>query len=93
MPWNEKAGRKLQALELKPSNFPWKDFSWERSIVSFGRVLGAVHMHKPDVAKASLAELQKNQSELLKNKKAYEANQVQIQIKASEAWIQFYDGE
>ena len=49
-------------------------------------------MHKPDVAKASLDELQKNHAELLKNKKAYEANQVQIQIKASEAWMQFYDG-
>ena len=80
------------ALELSPGNFPWKDYSWERSIVSFGRVLGAVHMHKPDVAKASLDELQKNHAELLKNKKAYEANQVQIQIKASDAWMQFYDG-
>ena len=87
-----KSWAEAAALELKPSNFPWKEFSWERSIVSFGRVLGAVHMHKPDVAKASLAELQKNHAELLKNKKTYEANQVQIQIKASEAWMQFYDG-
>ena len=87
-----KSWAEAAALELKPSNFPWKDFSWERSIVSFGRVLGAVHIHKPDVAKASLAELQKNYAELLKNKKTYEANQVQIQIKASEAWMQFYGG-
>jgi len=87
-----KSWAEAAALELKPSNFPWNDFSWERSIVSFGRVLGAVHIHKPDVAKASLAELQKNHAELLKNKKTYEANQVQIQIKASEAWMQFYGG-
>ncbi|HEX6227741.1 MAG TPA: hypothetical protein VFZ52_25155 [Chryseolinea sp.] len=86
--WDEAA-----ALQLMPANFPWAEYSWERSIVSFGRVLGAVHTNKPDVAKASLEELKKNRAELTDAKKTYEANQVLIQIKASEAWMKFYAGD
>ena len=77
------------ALELKPDNFPWSDFPWEKSIISFGRVLGAVHIRNTDVAKAGLAELQASHATLLEKNQTYEANQVQIQIKASEGWIQF----
>jgi hypothetical protein len=84
--WEEAA-----VLELKPGNFPWEEYSWERSIISFGRLLGAVHTNKRDVAKTALAELQKNHAQLVENKKTYEANQVQIQIKASEAWMEFYN--
>jgi tetratricopeptide (TPR) repeat protein len=75
------------ALELKPSSFPWNDYPWQRSMVSFGRVLGAVHEKKADVAEASLEELKENHEELVKQGKQYEAGQVQVQIKASEAWI------
>jgi hypothetical protein len=78
-------------LELK-SNFPWDNYPWEGSLVSFGRVLGAVHLHKPDVAKAELERLKENYKKLVDNNKAYEANQVQIQIKASEGWIDFSEG-
>lgn len=82
--WKAAAG-----LELKPDNFPWSDFPWEKSIISFGRVLGAVHIRNTDVAKAGLAELQASHATLLEKNQTYEANQVQIQIKASEGWIQF----
>ena len=79
-------------LELKPDSFPWGNFPWERSNVLFGRVLGAVHLHKPDFAKANLAALKASHAMLMEGGKAYEANQVQIQINASEAWIQFLEG-
>ena len=82
--WKAAAG-----LELKPDSFPWSDFPWEKSIISFGRVLGAVHIRNTDVAKAGLAELQASHATLLEKNQTYEANQVQIQIKASEGWIQF----
>ena len=85
--WEEAAG-----LKLNPSDFPWDDYSWERSIISFGRLLGAVHTNKPMIAKESLDELKKSHAQLIEEKKTYEANQVQIQIKASEAWMQFYGG-
>jgi tetratricopeptide (TPR) repeat protein len=75
------------SLELKPSDFPWKDFPWERSLGSFGRALGAVHLKQTDIAYAALKELKENHAELVKLTKNYEAIQVAIQIKASEAWI------
>jgi hypothetical protein len=80
------------ALELQPKNFPWKDYPWERSIISFGRLLGAVHMNQPEILQASMQELKTNHADLVKLNKTYEANQVLIQIKASEAWIAYAKG-
>lgn len=80
------------SLELKPSNFPWEDYPWEKSIISFGKILGAVHTHNIEVATVGLSELKAGHEALLKKSKSYEANQVQIQIKASEGWIQFMKG-
>ncbi len=77
------------SLELKPKNFPWDDYPWERSIITFGRILGAVHKHKVDAAKTDLAALQASHAKLIEKGNAYEANQVLIQIKSSEAWIRF----
>lgn len=79
-------------LELKPDNFPWDNFSWESSIISFGRILGEAHTHKIDEAKDDLATLQNNYTKLMEKNRTYEANQVQIQIKAAEGWIQFSQG-
>ncbi len=75
------------SLSLTPSEFPWGNFPWERSIISFGKVLGAVHTKNADLAQSALQELRNNHLELEKMKKTYEANQDQIQIMASEAWI------
>jgi tetratricopeptide (TPR) repeat protein len=80
------------SLELKPASFPWENFPWERSIISFGRVLGAIHLKKIEAAKAELATLQANHAKLVEKKNAYEANQVLIQVRASEAWIRFAQG-
>lgn len=85
--WKEAA-----SLELKPIDFPWDDFPWERSNISFGKILGAVHLHNTAAAKRSLAVLKANHAKLIEKDKVYEANQVQIQIKASEGWIQFSEG-
>lgn len=81
------------SLSLTPSEFPWENFPWERSIVSFGKVLGAVHTRNADLAQGALQELRNNHAALEKMKKLYEANQVQIQIMASEAWIALMQGK
>jgi tetratricopeptide (TPR) repeat protein len=81
------------ALELQPHNFPWKDFPWERSIVSFGRMIGAVHLQNTEVMNAALKELKENYEALVTANKPYEASQVKIQLMASEAWMQFYQGK
>jgi tetratricopeptide (TPR) repeat protein len=81
------------SLDLKPSNFPWENFPWERSIVSFGKILGGVHTKKADLALTELKELKDNHAELEKMGKSYEANQVRIQIMASEGWIALLQGK
>ena len=85
--WEEAA-----SLELTPASFPWDDFPWERSIVSFGRVLGAVHLKRLDAAREDLAIMRENHARLMEKNNPYEANQVQIQISAAEAWIRFSEG-
>jgi hypothetical protein len=79
-------------LELTPENFPWDNFPWERSLISFGRVLGAAHLGHIDDARKDLAILKANHEKLVEKNKNYEAKQVLVQIKASEAWILFYAG-
>lgn len=86
--WDEAAG-----LELNPKNFPWDDYPWERSIIIFGRILGAVHRHKLDAAEEDLAALQVSHAKLIGQGNSYEATQVLIQIRSSEAWIRFAEGK
>ena len=85
--WKEAA-----LLKLEDKNFPWDNYPWERSIISFGKVLGAVHTNKIEDAQKELAQLQANYAILVVKKKDYEATQVQVQVKASEGWIKFSQG-
>jgi tetratricopeptide (TPR) repeat protein len=80
------------SLELNAADLAWDDYPWEKSIVSFGRVLGAVHTGNIRAAKQDLASLEENRAKLMEKSRTYEANQVQIQVLASQAWILFYEG-
>ena len=84
--------KEASLLKLEYEGFPWDNYPWERSIVSFGRVLGAVHTNKIGDAEKELAQLKANYATLLEKKKAYEATQVQVQCKAAEGWIKFSRG-
>jgi hypothetical protein len=86
--WTEAA-----KLELMPANFPWEKFPWERANVNFGRLLGAVHVHDLAAAKNELNQLQVIQTKLKESKENYKANLVLIQIRASEGWIKFAEGQ
>jgi predicted Zn-dependent protease len=86
--WKEAA-----SLELQPANFPWKDFPWQEAIVHFTRLIGSVHIGNMDAARAELKKLNELHDTLTAQKDSYKAGQVQIQIKASEAWIQFKEGK
>jgi tetratricopeptide (TPR) repeat protein len=79
-------------LQLEPRDFPWQDYLWERSNISFARILGAVHLKRLNAAKPELGVLEENFRKLKERGRDYEANQVQIQIRASEAWIHFREG-
>lgn len=86
--WKEAAN-----LQIHPANFPWKDFQWQKAIIHFTRLMGCVHMGNMDSAKAELKELNRIYNRLIQQKDSYKANQVQIQIKASQAWMKFKEGK
>lgn len=74
-------------LDIHPVNFPWQKFPWQKAIIHFTRVLGAVHVGNLILAQAELNNLTTLYDTLMKLKDVYKATQVQIQIKISEAWI------
>jgi tetratricopeptide (TPR) repeat protein len=86
--WEEAA-----QLELRPVDFPWEKFPWEKANLIFGRLLGAVHTHRLLAAKNGLSELQGIHKKLIEMKESRKANFVLIQIKASEGWIIFAEGK
>ena len=86
--WKEAA-----AIEIHPAVYPWEKFPWQKAIFHFTRTLGAVHTGDLKKATAELDILKSLYEILQKNKnKANEAAQVLVQIKASEAWIEFKQG-
>jgi tetratricopeptide (TPR) repeat protein len=80
-------------VKISPADFPWKKFGWQEAIIHFTRVLGNVHIGKIDSAKTELMKLQVIHDTLVAQKDAYKANQVMIQIKAADGWIQWKEGK
>ena len=86
--WKEAA-----TLQLHPANFPWDQFPWQKAIFHFARLLGNVHGNNLPAAEKDLDTLKILYNALNgRENKANEAAQVLIQIKASEAWIEFKNG-
>ncbi len=85
--WKEVAG-----LTTYPANFPWEKYPWQKGIIHFARLMGAVHVNQLDSARAELKNLHVIYDTLMNQKDTYKANQVQVQIKTGEAWIQFKQG-
>ena len=86
--WKEAA-----ALEKRPADFSWNNFPWQEAIIHFTRLLGAVHIGKVDEAKSELIKLHQLRDTLEKQKDVYKSEEVEIQMKAGEAWIQFASGD
>jgi tetratricopeptide (TPR) repeat protein len=84
--WEEAA-----QLGLRPEQFPWEKFLWEKANVNFGRLLGAVHLKKLEDAKSELEQLQIIHDKLKESKENYKASLVLIQVKASQGWIEWYE--
>jgi len=86
--WKEAA-----ALPLHPANFPWEKFPWQEAIIHFAKLLGNVHLDMLEEAKKELSILKSIYDKLSKLKdKSMEMAQVSIQIKASEAWLEYKQG-
>jgi hypothetical protein len=80
------------ALQLHP-NFPWNEFPWQEAIIHFTRLLGFAHIHNINAANVELNKLDTLYSILVQQKDAYKANQVAIQMKSGNAWIDFKSGK
>lgn len=80
-------------LETHPANLSWENFPWQKAIIHFTRLMGAVNTGKTNLAKAELNELNRLHNKLIEQKDEYKANQVQIQIKTAEAWMRFIEGK
>ena len=85
--WKEAA-----TLQLLPANLHWEKFPWQESIIHFTRLLGAAHLGNIKDANTELTKLKQLHDTLEKQKDAYKSNQVEIQIKTGEAWIQLAGG-
>lgn len=86
--WEEAA-----KIEL-PNNLgmAWENFPWEKSILHFTRAMGAIHTQDFVAAENELNTLRTFQEELIELDDKYKANQVDIQIKMTEAWLALAKG-
>lgn len=83
---------KAAQLKYRYSEPEWQNFQWEKSLVHFARALGASRTGEINLAEKELDTLKTLQQELEKKDDYYKGNQVMVQIKASEAWINFAQG-
>jgi tetratricopeptide (TPR) repeat protein len=90
----EKKDWKMAAgLQLQAANISWANFPWQEAIVHFARALGNIHLNKTTEAEKELDTLKTLYQSLSTQKnKASEAAQVDVQIKAAEAWIELKKG-
>jgi len=79
---------KAAKLTLHSSNIQWDEFPWEKAIIHFARILGCANTGDLQVAEKELVILQSLHQQLLDKEEQYKADQVLIQLKASQAWIQ-----
>ena len=80
-------------LELYPANLGWEKYPWQKSIYHFAKALGFAHTANPDSARSELKKMSILRDRLLEQKNSYMANQVHIQMKSAEAWIELKTGK
>lgn len=79
-------------LQAPTANFVWNNFPWQKAMIHFTRLMGAVHTGDQAAADTELQALNRIQDTLLAQKDTYKANQVNIQIKTAEAWMHWKAG-
>ena len=87
-----KLWKDASAMELQPG-FPWEKYPWQKAIVHFTRLLGAVHTGDIVGARKEQIILLQLHNNILAQKDVYKANQVLIQLKTGEAWISYAEGK
>lgn len=81
------------AIKVHKEDMSWDKYQWQKAILHFTRLLGAVHTGQQATAARELKSLQEIQAGLLQQKDEYKAQQVDIQVKTGTAWIRHYEGK
>lgn len=79
------------ALTVRP-DLPWDRYAYAEAMTYFARALGAARGGNPSRARADVDRLAALRQKLLDQHNAYWADQVEVQRRASEAWIAFAEG-
>jgi tetratricopeptide (TPR) repeat protein len=80
-------------LQLSPTWIKWEEYPWQKAIVHFTRAVGAAQSGQILAAKKDHEQLKALNKRLQELKDNYKANQVAIQVKAAEAWINLAEGK
>ena len=81
------------ALEPRvPASFPWDDFPAPEALTHFARALGAAHLNDPALTRQSIARLRELRAAAGRSS-SYWANQIDIQIAESQAWLRLATGD
>ena len=86
--WEEAVDLELPQI----AGLKWEKYPWQKSLLHFSKALGNIHTNNLDAAQEELVLLRSFESELIALKDSYKANQVAIQIKTIEAWVQLKKG-
>ncbi|HEY2091877.1 MAG TPA: hypothetical protein VGJ81_08320 [Thermoanaerobaculia bacterium] len=84
--WSEAA-----ALTV-PAGFPWERYAYAEAMTYFARALGAARSGHPEQAKSDVERLAALRQKLLDQHNTYWADQVDVQRRASQAWIAWTEG-
>jgi tetratricopeptide (TPR) repeat protein len=85
--WEDASNLKLPSID-----FTWDTMHWETAMLHFGKALGYAHIGNLNSAENELLVLQTLHKNLMDANEYYKSNQVNIQIHASEAWIELAKG-
>jgi len=80
---------KAAKLKYHSTEHQWEQYPWERALLHFARSLGASHIGNIPLAEKELDTLRLLQQQLVNFEDHYKADQVTIQVKASQAWIEY----
>ncbi|OUS01900.1 hypothetical protein A9Q86_04420 [Flavobacteriales bacterium 33_180_T64] len=79
-------------LKLPSIDFTWETLHWETAMLHFAKALGYSHTGNIEAAENELHKLQTLYNALITTNETYKAGQVNIQVHASEAWIELAKG-
>ncbi len=80
------------ALTVTPAGLPWGSYPYAEAVTYFARAVGAARSGDPTRARADVERLQTLRQQLLDQKNAYWADQVEIQRRAADGWIARAEG-